>query len=204
MFDRIASWPRIIAALVGGIGLSGVFAAWPLDSEWPHFSILFDWQAMMASATLLVLSYLLATGREWARRVLLWTVSLIGGSIVLWRGVQLFPKSYTDLSPEQIRVMRISSFLRDLSWFFFVLTLLIFIVLILSHPDIVASFRRRSGLSGRSNQAIQPPTPGGEMSGAVPRPSQFMDLDGGKPCDDQDAFPAGDVLSPPAADPGSR
>ncbi len=144
--------------------MSGVFAAWPLDSEWPLFSILFDWQTMIASATLLVLSYLLATGREWAGRVLLWTLSLIGGSIVLWRGVQLFPISYTDLSPEQIRVMRISSFLRDLSWFFFILTLLIFIVPLLSHPDVVASFRRRSGQSGRSNQAIQLPTPNGDKA----------------------------------------
>jgi hypothetical protein len=163
MFDRFKSWPRIIAALVGGIGLSGVFVAWGLEWNSPLPSISFDWQTMIASATLLVMSYFLATGREWARRVLLWVVSLIGGIYALWRGVQAFPKSsFTDLSPEQIKVVGLWTFLRDLSWFFFILTLLIFIVLILSHPDVVASFRRRSGLSGRSNQAI--PTPGGDKA----------------------------------------
>lgn len=160
MFDRIASWPRIIAALVGGIGLSGVCGAWSLEYNSPVYSIGFDWHVMVASAAILVMSYLLATGREWARRMLLWAVSLIGGSIVLWRGVQLFPKSYTDLSPEEIKVVRLGDFLFDLSLFFLILTLLIFFVLLLSHPDVVASFRRRSGLSERSNQAVQEPAPG--------------------------------------------
>jgi hypothetical protein len=159
MFDRFTSWPRIIAALVGGVGISGVFSAWSLAFDSPLPSILFDWHVMIASATLLVMSYLLATGREWARRVLLWAVSLIGGSYALWRGVQLFPKSFTDLSPEQIKVVRLWTFLGDLSWFFLILTLLIFVVLLLSHPDVVAMFRSRSGLSETSNLAIQRTAP---------------------------------------------
>lgn len=151
MFDRVTSWPRIIAALVGGVGVSGVFSSWSLVVDLPVPPILFDWRVMLASATLLVMSYLLATGREWARRVLLWAVSLIGGSYALWRGVLLYPKSYTDLSPEQIKTLRLAGFLSDLSWFFFVLTLLIFFVLLLSHPSVVVSF----GRSGRSNQATR-------------------------------------------------
>ena len=152
MFDCFKSWPRIIAALVGGVGLSGVFSAWSLVFDSPCPSILFDRPKMIGSAVLLVMSYPLATGREWARRVLLWTVSLIGGSYALWRGVNVFPKSFTDLSPEQIKVIRIWTSLGDLSWFVLVLTLLIFVILLLSHPDVVASFQKRSGLSEKSDQ----------------------------------------------------
>lgn len=79
----------------------------------------------------------------------------------LWRGLQLFPKSFTDLSPEEVEVVRVWTFLGDLSWFFLVLTLLTFFVLLLSHPDIVASFRRRSGLPDKSNRAIEPHSPRG-------------------------------------------
>jgi hypothetical protein len=145
MFHRFTSWPKLIAAIVGGVGVSGVFSAWSLRFESPMPSITWDWRPMIASVALLVLSYLLATGREWARRTLVWTVSLIGMSIVLWRGILLFPKSYTDLSPEQIGVIRLGTFLGDLSWFFLILTLLIFFVLLLCHADVVASFRDRSG-----------------------------------------------------------
>jgi hypothetical protein len=141
MFDRFTSWPRIIATLVGGLGVSGVFSSWSLPFDHlPNPSIECDWHVLIGSAALLVMSYPLATGRQWARRALLGAVSLIGVSIVLWRGVLLFPKSYTDLSPEQIKVIRLASFLSDLSWFFFILTLVIFFILLLSHPSVVASF----------------------------------------------------------------
>ena len=150
MFDRVTSWPKIIAALVGGVGVSGVFSAWSLGFDSPVSSIACDWRVVIASAALLVMSYPLATGREWARRMLLWAVSVIGISAVLWRGILLFPKSYTDLSPEQIKVIRLGAFLGDLSWFFLILTLLIFFVLLLSHPDVVASFRSHLRTSERS------------------------------------------------------
>jgi hypothetical protein len=150
MFARVTSWPKIIAALVGGVGVGGVFSAWSLRFDSPVPSIACDWRVVIASVALLVMSYPLATGREWARRMLLWAVSVIGISAVLWRGILLFPKSYTDLSPEQIKVIRLGAFLGDLSWFFVILTLLIFFVLLLSHPDVVASFRSRLRASERS------------------------------------------------------
>lgn len=153
MFDRVTSWPRIIAALVGGVGVSGVFSAWSLRFVSPVPSITWDWHTMIGFLALLVMSYPLATGREWARRMLLWAISFIGMSVLLWRGVLLFPQSYTDVSPEQIEVIRLGTFLGNLVWFFLILTLLIFFVLLLSHPDVVASFRGRLRTSERSKQA---------------------------------------------------
>jgi hypothetical protein len=151
MFDRVKSWPRIIAAIVGGVGVSGVVSAWSLEYDSRVYTIAFDWHVMVVSAAVLVMSYLLATGREWARRMLLLAVSLIGVGIVLWRGIHLFPKSYTDLSPEEMKVVRLGDFLWNLPLFLLILTLLIFVVLLLSHPDVVASFR---GRPRRSNPAM--------------------------------------------------
>lgn len=142
LFRGVTPWSKIIAALVGGVGLSGVFSAWsPVFEPQLFSSVECDWHVLIGSAILLVISYPLATGREWARRTLLWAVSLIGISIVLWRGVLLFPKSYTDLSPEQIKVAQLAGFLSGLSWFFLILILLVFFVLLLSHPNVVASFK---------------------------------------------------------------
>lgn len=152
MFYRVTSWPKIIATLVGGLGLSGVFSAWPVTLGPERTWISCDWLVMIVSVLLLALSYPLATRREWARRTLQIVVLLLGVIFVLWRGVQLFPKSFTDLSPEQTEVLQLGTFLGDLSRFFLVLTLLIFFVLLLSHFDLVASFRGRSGLPENPNR----------------------------------------------------
>jgi hypothetical protein len=151
LFRGATPWPKIIAALVGGVGLSGLFSAWfPVFEPVLFFSVECDWRVLLGSAVLLAISYPLATGREWARRVLLWAVSLIGMIIVLWRGVLLlFPMSYTDISPEQVKVAQLAAFLSDFSWFILIITLLSFFVLLLSHPDVVASF----GTSKKSNKA---------------------------------------------------
>lgn len=67
-------------------------------------------------------------------------------------GPLLFPMSFSDLSPEQEKVVRVWTFLSNLSWFFLTLTLLLYAVLLLYHPDVVASFRRRSRASERPDQ----------------------------------------------------
>jgi len=160
LFCGATPWPKIIAAMVGGVGLSGIFSAWsPVFEPRLFSSVECDWRVLLGSAVLLVISYPLATGRDWARRVLLWAVSLIGVIILLWRGVLLlFPMSYSDLSPEQVRVARLTAFLSNLSSFLFILSLLVFLALLLSHPHVVASFRT----SKRLNQAT---------GGTAPRPN---------------------------------
>jgi hypothetical protein len=144
------SWPKIIALVVGGIGVSGVFSAWPVTFSAERTWIACDWRVMAVSAVLLIMSYPLATGREWARRILLVAIILIGVSLVLWGGFKVVAgASFTDLSPEQITVVRLSMRIADFSSFFFVFTLLVFGVLFLCHPDVVATFQRRPSVHAR-------------------------------------------------------
>ena len=143
---RVMSWPIIIAAFVGGVGVSGVFGSWALTTGPSGYWIACDWWGMVASALLIVMSYPLATGREWARRILLLAVVLVGLALVGSSGFRaVAPMSFSDLSPEQVKVIGPWTRLGELSSFFIRLTLLIFGVLFLSHPDVVTSFRRQVG-----------------------------------------------------------
>ena len=105
---------------------------------------------MAVSGILLAMSYPLATGREWARRVLLVGVVLIGSGLVLWEAVTAIPfKSFSHLSPEQVEVVRVWTFLRDLSSFIVVLAVAVFGILFLSHRDVVTSFQRPFSASAK-------------------------------------------------------
>jgi hypothetical protein len=91
------------------------------------------------------MSFPLAAGREWARRVLLVGVVITGAGLVLLDAAKVFsPMSFSDLSPEQISVVRQWHRLDDLSSFFLDLAIVVFAVLFLSHRDVITSFRRRS------------------------------------------------------------
>src|SRR5262245_47627805 len=116
MSYRITSWPKILAVLVGGIGVSGIFSALMLSSTVERTWITCDWRVIVASALLLIISFLLATGREWARRILLFAVVLIGIGLVLEYALRIVgTMSFTDLRPEQVKVVRLWTRLTDLS-----------------------------------------------------------------------------------------
>jgi hypothetical protein len=136
-------WPKIIATVIAGLGVSGVFSAWSTTWTAQRIWITCDWQVMAISAVLLAFSYPLARSREWARRVLLIAVVLIGASLTLWDAVKVVsPMSFSDLTPEQIEVVRLWQRLQDLSSFFVVLAIALFVALFLSHQNVVASFQR--------------------------------------------------------------
>lgn len=145
MFYRVTSWPKIIAAFVGGIGLGGMCSAWELTSSGSTRALITcNWWVIVASALLLILSYPLAIGCEWARRTLLLAGAVIGVSLVEHYFVgAISPIHYTDLSPEEAKVVQLWDHLGSLSLCFLILSLLVFGVLLLSHPDIVKSFRGR-------------------------------------------------------------
>ena len=99
---------------------------------------------MLQSVMLLAASYPIATGREWARRLLVVAVILIGLRFVAWAGFLLFePIGVGHLSAAQAQPVKMEFFLDQLSLFLFLLTLLFFTVALLCHRDVVASFQRR-------------------------------------------------------------
>ena len=145
MKPHAIAWPKIIASVVAGLGFCGVFSAWQTVWSQQRTWITCDWQIMAISAVLLAMSFPLAAGREWARRVLLVAVVLIGAGLVLWDALKVVsPMSFSDLSPEQIRVVRQWHRLDDLSSFFLVLGIAVFAALFLSHRDVITSFQRSS------------------------------------------------------------
>ena len=141
------SWPRIIAISVGGVGLSFACAAWSfadppgidpavIAPERPFIGI---------SVSLLFSAALLATGREWTRRILLVVVILVGSLLLVRQGSQLVtPISWGHTSPEDMPTMLLWYRLQQSASFFLIFTHVIFGILCLSHRDVVASFRRHS------------------------------------------------------------
>ena len=145
MLHRVTSWPRIIALLIGGVGLGSISSAWPVIWSQEGVHIGCDWTSLLIGAALLVMSYLLASGYEWARRILLGAIVLGGVGYLISRGIRLVsPTSFSDLSPEQIKVVGLSGRLKDFSWFIVSLSAVAFFVLLLCHRNVVESFRDRS------------------------------------------------------------
>jgi hypothetical protein len=145
MLHRVTSWPGIIGLLVGGVGLSSISSAWPVIWSQEGVHIGCDWTSFIVGVALLVMSYLLASGYEWARRILLAGIVLGGGAYLVFHGIRLVsPVSVSDLPPGPAHVAALSGRLWELSWFLLVLSAVVFFVLFLSHRDIVASFPGRS------------------------------------------------------------
>jgi hypothetical protein len=146
MLRHVPSWPKIIAMFVAGLGVAGVLGAQSVNyagSSYPLRNwIAFDWRIVAISILLLLVSYPLARGRDWARRVTRAAVAVVGLSLVIYYLARLVsPVSFSDLTPEQIKVVRLSMRLEDASTLFVVLISLVFGVSFLSHPDVVASFQ---------------------------------------------------------------
>jgi hypothetical protein len=141
-----SSWPKLIAALVAAIGVSGILTGWTFSFGPSGNSIGWFWPQMAVSVSLVILSYPLATGRDWARRVLMVAVVFIGVVFAFWHAVRLFdfPKSFSHSSEEQSRLIGLCLLLEDISALLVVLTVVVFGMLFLSHPDIIATFRRGS------------------------------------------------------------
>jgi hypothetical protein len=99
---------------------------------------------MAIAASLLGLIYPLATGREWARRVLVCAVVFIGVIFPIGHILRLFDPNTFDLSSERLKLISLSIVLDDLSSLILVFSLVVFGVVFLCHPDIIATFRRES------------------------------------------------------------
>lgn len=141
------SWPKILGALVGGLGLSVVFSAWMLGPGAEHrlSRITCDWWGLIVAGLLLIMSYLLAAGWDWARRILLVTVIVLGVYFLLRHGIGVIgPTYFTDVPPDEIPTVQFWTRLNELSSFFMALALVLFGMCFLTHPDVVDSFRRRA------------------------------------------------------------
>src|SRR4030088_2497022 len=118
MLHRVTSWPRIIGLLVGDLGLSSISSAWPIMWSQKGVHIGCDWTSLVIGVALLITSYLLASGYEWARRILLGVIVLGGAGYLVFHGIRLVsPVSVSDLPPEQVHVAGLSGHLWELSWF---------------------------------------------------------------------------------------
>ena len=110
---------------------------------YPRFRMTWDWRVIAVSGVLLILSFFLATGREWARRTLLVVVVLVGAYFLLLYGTHaVVPISFGHVGAEDLPTARLSHHLEGFSSFFLALGVVAFAVLFLCHPDIVSSFRR--------------------------------------------------------------
>ncbi|MEY2495694.1 MAG: hypothetical protein QOJ45_2186 [Verrucomicrobiota bacterium] len=140
-------WPKIVATLVAGLAMSGIFGSARLTfggGGYPLASwIAFDRHALLAAAVLLAAVYPLATGRDWARRTLLIAVATVGVTMTVWYLIRIVsPVSFSDLTPEQAAVSRRSMRFEDLSTLCWIAAFTFFGVSFLSHPDVVTSFTR--------------------------------------------------------------
>ena len=154
MFARVRSWPKITAIVVAGYGLGIMCSAWQMTWDLRATWMTCDWSAIVASAVLFIMSYLLGTGRDWARRLLLVGVILYGLFLLIIHGGSAFgPISISDISPAQADIARPRARLRELSSLFFDLSPFVFAVMFLCHSDVVASFRARTRASDGSNRA---------------------------------------------------
>ena len=127
------------------LGLSVLCAAWPMTLRPGNFWLRCDWSTIAVGILLLILGYFVGAGRNWARRILLGAVIALGLALAFRYGVRAFLKMYvTDVTPEQAEVVTISAQLEGFSRFFLVVGLGAFLVLLLRHPDVVASFRARA------------------------------------------------------------
>jgi hypothetical protein len=143
MRARLVSWPKIIAVVVGGWGLAGVFGAFGTTFFGSGTWISVDWRALSVAALLLAASYPLATGREWARHTLFVAVATVGATMAVWYCVRIVsPMSFSDLTPEQVKVVRQSMRLEDISTLCLILSSFSFGLCFLRHPDVVTTFKR--------------------------------------------------------------
>jgi hypothetical protein len=146
MLRRVTSWPKIIALLVGGLAVTVLSSAFLVNFARQNEGLTCDWSAVAVSALLFVMSGLLFTERELARRILLFIVIVVGMIRVFIEGVgAVAPIHYLSaISPDRARLYSLEKHLRYLSSCFLALSLLVFAVLFLCHPHVVASFRGHS------------------------------------------------------------
>ena len=141
MLRRVASWPTIIAAVVAGYAGSVMFAACLLTSSAAGDFISCDWGAIATAVLLLVMSYLLAKRHPWVRKVLLVVVVISGARLVFRDGLSaLGPLSLSDVPLDREHAIYLQWRMSHLSSFVFHLSVVVFSVLFLCHPDVVASF----------------------------------------------------------------
>lgn len=145
MLHCVTSWPKTFGLFVGGVGLAFVSSAWSLTDSGQAFRITYAWFPITVGVSLLAIAYQVSTGYEWGRRILLAVVVLVGGGCVINYGVQLFAHmSISDVPPEQVKTVALAGLLEDLSRFLLALSAAVFLVLCISHRDVVASFREES------------------------------------------------------------
>jgi len=155
MWYRVSSWPKLIGALVAGVGLGGMLSASELMFDthglWssPDYR---DWATLIGYGLLLILSYPLARGHNWARRLLLSVAILSGAVLLALLGRVLFaPGAVTHLSPEEAKpIIRVLRF-QELSVFGMLFSVSAFAILLLGHRDVVEAFGQRASRREKSN-----------------------------------------------------
>lgn len=155
MWHSVLSWPKLLGALAAGVGLSGMLSESELFIDthglWssPDYH---GWAALIGYGLLLILSYPLAVGRNWARRLLLFVVACSGAVLLAQQGRFLFAEgAVTHLSPEQAKPIIRMLWFKELSVFVLLFTVSAFAVLLLCHRDVVEAFNYRALSNNQSN-----------------------------------------------------
>ena len=111
-----------------------------------------DWATVIGYGLLLILSYPLAGGHNWARRLLLFGAVCSGAVLLALQGRFLFAEGAVGhLSPEEAKpIIRVMWF-EELSVFVRLFTVSAFAVLLLCQRDVVEAFKQRALSSDKSN-----------------------------------------------------
>jgi hypothetical protein len=146
MLSRILSWPKLIGVTAGVFGLAATAAfvaefivSAPFRVTTPYDVV--QLIASLCSVFFLLLSYPLYTGRDWARRALLFMTVCITAALLVFVVLRFLREShvavegrFTDKMARQIT---------NTAAAICIITPPFFLIFVLLHPDVKHSFRRR-------------------------------------------------------------
>jgi len=125
MSAHVTSWPKILALLVFGLGISVLFSSFLVRYIERIPELTPDWSAIAVSGFLLLMGCLLLTGRDWTRRILLFVVIVVGVMRIVFEAVgAVAPIHFSDISPDRAHVFSLETRLRYMSSFFLLLAYL--------------------------------------------------------------------------------
>ena len=143
MRDYITSWPKLIGGAVAGLGLFALLGFAPVVHIYFHALDPSDFAYPSVGVLFLILSYPLARGHEWARRVLLVTTILIGTYCFLRGSSSLVrPHNFSGGGDFSAPWPAVENFIVELGRSLLLLTLALFAVGVLCQRDVVSAFRK--------------------------------------------------------------
>jgi hypothetical protein len=153
MARRSLQWPKLIGCILGLEAL-GIFMCqarllfWsPEDSGWPSAWNTYSW--LLFATFLLLLGYFVYRAHNWARRTVIGLCLCLGAVVVYG-----FVAAEVDWAQSPARLsLRIERALDHSGLYLSFFALLVFVIGVLCHRDVAATFR--PSITERSNQTMQ-------------------------------------------------